>query len=164
MKHRGSMNSSIDKNNKNKNNKSNSTNRSNVMKYKKKNNLSKKTNIPKKIREEVWLNYNGPCFEKKCNISWCNNKINVFNYHVGHDIPESKGGNLDILNLKPICSNCNLSMANNFTITEWNKIGMNERSKIKNLKFYLKLMGISMISITSYFLLILCNNNYHLIK
>jgi len=46
----------------------------------------------------------------------------VFDFHVGHDKPESKGGKLNVDNLKPICARCNLSMSNNFTIQEWNKL------------------------------------------
>lgn len=98
----------------------------------------KKNSIPKKLREEVWKHYNGETFKSACNVSWCTNIIDVFNYHVGHDIPESKGGSLDIINLKPICSSCNLSMGNRFSITDWNQIGINERTTVKRLKFYLK--------------------------
>jgi 5-methylcytosine-specific restriction endonuclease McrA len=52
----------------------------------------------------------------------CQNRINVFDFHVGHDIPESLGGMSSIENLKPICSRCNHSMSNNYTIKEWNKL------------------------------------------
>ena len=82
----------------------------------------KKKPIPKAVREQVWLVNMGKYYEKKCYINWCNNKINVFDYHVGHDIPESKGGDLNIDNLKPICSRCNLSMSDNYTIQQWNKL------------------------------------------
>ena len=82
----------------------------------------KKDNIPKRIKELVWITYNGELFSKKCFVSWCNNITNVFNFHTGHDIPNSKGGTLNIENLKPICSNCNLSMGNKYTITEWCKL------------------------------------------
>lgn len=78
--------------------------------------------LPKRIREVVWNTYNGDIYSSKCYVSWCNNIINVFNYQVGHDIPESKGGTYDIDNLKPICSNCNLSMGNKWTIQEWGKL------------------------------------------
>ena len=81
-----------------------------------------KVNIPKRIRELVWTTYNGEIFTHKCYVSWCNNNINVFNFQVGHDIPESKGGTLAIDNLKPICGNCNLSMSNKYSITEWSKL------------------------------------------
>ena len=55
-----------------------------------------------------------------------------------HDQPESKGGTLDVNNLKPICSRCNHSMSNNYTIEEWDKLSMNkevDNSKVKKRKF-----------------------------
>lgn len=79
--------------------------------------------IPLALRQQVWLQYNGKTFQHKCNIKWCKNIITVFNFHVGHDIPRSKGGTLDLNNLKPICVNCNLSMSDNYSIKEWNKLG-----------------------------------------
>ena len=79
----------------------------------------KKQNIPKAVREQVWVKNFGKCFEHKCYISWCDNIINVYDFHIGHDTPESRGGSLNINNLKPICSRCNLSMSNNYTIKEW---------------------------------------------
>jgi 5-methylcytosine-specific restriction endonuclease McrA len=82
----------------------------------------RKEQIPKRIREMVWSTYNGEKYSSKCYVSWCNNIINVFNYQVGHDIPESKGGTLDLSNLKPICGNCNLSMGNKYTITQWSTL------------------------------------------
>ena len=73
---------------------------------KKKNNKKKykKQKIPKALREQVWMHHFGENFKHKCYVDWCNNYINVFDYHVGHNIPESKGGKLNIKNLKPICS------------------------------------------------------------
>ena len=81
--------------------------------------IYRKTKIPKAIREQCWIDSMGKNFESTCYIPWCKNRINVFDFHVGHDIPESKGGNLDIKNLKPICARCNLSMSDNYTIQEW---------------------------------------------
>lgn len=75
--------------------------------------------IPKGVREQVWIYYNKNNFSKKCYVKWCKNIINVFDFHVGHNIPKSKGGTDTIDNLKPICSRCNLSMNNNYTIDEW---------------------------------------------
>ena len=46
----------------------------------------------------------------------------MFDFHVGHDQPESKGGALAVSNLKPICARCNLSMSNNYSIQEWNNL------------------------------------------
>ena len=40
-----------------------------------------KVNIPKALREQVWLHYIGKKFKTECYIRWCKNKMNVFNYH-----------------------------------------------------------------------------------
>ena len=77
--------------------------------------------LPRALREQVWLKYNGPIFEKTCYVPWCSNIINVFDFTVGHDVPKSKGGTDSIENLKPICNRCNASMSNKFTIREWNE-------------------------------------------
>ena len=82
-----------------------------------------KANIPKALREQVWIKNIGRQYEHKCLVDWCQNTISVFDFHVGHNIPESHGGKTDITNLKPICSRCNLSMGSQYSITEWNKIG-----------------------------------------
>jgi 5-methylcytosine-specific restriction endonuclease McrA len=83
----------------------------------------KKANIPKAIREQVWLKYVGSKFESKCLIPWCENRMTTFDFHVAHNIPESSGGKLDIKNLRPLCSRCNLSMGNKYTISQWATIG-----------------------------------------
>lgn len=77
-------------------------------------------NIPKAIRQQAWLDKMGEKYKGKCNISWCENTISAFDFHCGHNIPHSKGGTLDISNLYPICSSCNLGMGDKFTIKEWN--------------------------------------------
>ena len=87
-----------------------------------------KTKLPKALREQVWLKFIGKKFDSKCYIPWCRNKITVFDFHVAHNIPESKGGVTEINNLRPICARCNLSMGNVYTIDEWIKLG-NEKSK-----------------------------------
>ena len=80
-----------------------------------------KAPIPKALREQVWLLAMGQAFQGKCPTNWCTNKINVFDFHVGHKIPESKGGPTTIDNLIPICSRCNLSMGNQYTTDEWSE-------------------------------------------
>ena len=90
----------------------------------------RKANIPKALREQVWLETFGKVYEHSCHIEWCSNIINVFDFHVGHDIPESKGGTLTIDNLKPICARCNLSMGDNYTISEW----QNFKTKVDDVK------------------------------
>ena len=95
----------------------------------------KKQRIPKAIREQVWIQNFGEKFKHKCYISWCKNNVNVFDFHVGHNKPESKGGSLALSNLKPICARCNLSMSNNYTITQWQKL--NKKKPIVVVFFYL---------------------------
>jgi 5-methylcytosine-specific restriction endonuclease McrA len=83
----------------------------------------KKANIPKALREQVWIQNIGNQFEHKCLVEWCQNTMNVFDFHVGHNIPESQGGATNIKNLKPICARCNLSMGSQYSIEEWSKMG-----------------------------------------
>ena len=84
--------------------------------------LSRKTRqIPKAVREQVWIQNIGEKYKCKCTVHWCQNNITVFDFQVGHNVPKSKGGSDKLKNLKPICSRCNLSMGNMFTIDEWNK-------------------------------------------
>ena len=80
----------------------------------------KKKSIPKSLREQVWIKQFGEVFKSKCYIKWCTNSITAFNFQVGHNIPESKGGETVINNLFPICSKCNQSMSNKYTIEEFN--------------------------------------------
>ena len=83
---------------------------------------AKKAAIPRALREAVWIRYNGSrSFTCKCYVSWCPNHVTAFNFHVGHDVPESKGGATTIENLRPICDRCNLSMGNRYSIQEWSK-------------------------------------------
>lgn len=83
----------------------------------------RKATIPTAIREQIWLRQFGKVFEAKCPIPWCQNKIDVYNFESGHNIPESKGGETTPDNLIPICSRCNKSMGNRYTITEWSSLG-----------------------------------------
>lgn len=82
----------------------------------------KRQKIPAALRQAVWLKHNGPVFYAKCKVSWCNTQISVFNYEAGHDIAHSKGGPANIDNLMPICSSCNRSMGNHYTIQEFSKM------------------------------------------
>ncbi len=82
--------------------------------------MTSKVKIPKALREQVWLKEFGKIYIAKCPTTWCENKITVFDFQCGHDIPESKGGETILENLVPICSRCNLSMSNTYTFKEWN--------------------------------------------
>ena len=101
-----------------------------------------KKKIPKAIREQLWIQKVGKKFETKCKTTWCRNKINVFDYQAGHDIPESKGGTAELTNLIPICSRCNLSMGNQFTFRQWCKKGKEDSKWIQ----FLKTIGVSWAS------------------
>lgn len=96
--------------------------------------IYKKKTIPKALREQCWISNFGKTYQHKCYIKWCDNSINVFNYHVGHNIPECKGGKTCLENLKPICSRCNHSMGSQYTITEW--MGLDVNMKQTHCCFY----------------------------
>lgn len=81
-----------------------------------------KDKISKAMREQIWLHHFGKQFEVKCPIRWCQNKITVFEYHMGHNVPEAEGGEVDFDNLLPICSRCNSGMNKYLTIDEWNEL------------------------------------------
>jgi 5-methylcytosine-specific restriction endonuclease McrA len=81
-----------------------------------------KATIPKALREQVWLTHMGRRYEGKCIVHWCKNNMTVHDFHVGHDIPESKGGATALSNLLPICSRCNLSMGSQYTVQEWSRL------------------------------------------
>jgi 5-methylcytosine-specific restriction endonuclease McrA len=81
-----------------------------------------KATIPRALREQVWIQYAGRVFERKCIIPWCSNTMTVFDFHVGHDVPESAGGATELANLRPICARCNLSMGATYTVAEWSRL------------------------------------------
>jgi hypothetical protein len=87
----------------------------------------KRKPIPKAVREQIWLRDFGKIFEAKCKTPWCHNMINVWDFHAGHNIPDSKGGKMSIDNLVPICSRCNLSMSDNYTFDEWAASGESKK-------------------------------------
>jgi 5-methylcytosine-specific restriction endonuclease McrA len=86
-------------------------------------NPRKKATIPSAMKEQIWLRSCGKVFESKCCVTWCQNRMNVWDFQAGHNIPESRGGPTSPENLIPICSRCNLSMGNRYSITEWNALG-----------------------------------------
>jgi len=69
-------------------------------------------NVPKIHKSLVWNEYIGlDVGRTKCLC--CNmNDINMLNFHMGHVIAKSKGGSMKVENMRPICSQCNLSMRN----------------------------------------------------
>jgi hypothetical protein len=81
----------------------------------------RKQNIPKAVREQLWVRDMGHVFEGKCKVTWCKNIITVFDFQCGHNIPESKGGETALPNLQAVCARCNTSMGDRYTIDEWSK-------------------------------------------
>lgn len=75
---------------------------------------------PKKIsinkRMIVWELYNGKVWSAKCYTPVCPTIVTVRNFDVGHDVPSSLGGSLDVNNLRPICRACNVDMGNRYCI------------------------------------------------
>ena len=82
----------------------------------------RKKKIPVAFREQIWIRDCGRVFESKCRVPWCQNRITVFDFQSGHNVPESKGGATSPDNLIPICARCNTSMGDRYTITEWSAL------------------------------------------
>lgn len=98
------------------------------------NKLKIRKSIPKSLRQQVWVKYCGTKnYETKCFIDWCKNMINPFNFEVGHNIPHSKGGSDSIDNLRPICSLCNKSMGNRYSIDQFIELGIKKTNKLQKL-------------------------------
>ena len=57
------------------------------------------TQIPRAVREQLWLKTFGEKFKGKCQIKWCKNQVNIFDFTAGHNIPKSKGGSNKLSNL-----------------------------------------------------------------
>ena len=70
-----------------------------------------KKSISATMRRKVWDEYIGKKIgEAKC-LCCKMTDITQLTFQCGHIIPECKGGELTLSNLRPICSNCNSSMA-----------------------------------------------------
>ncbi len=71
----------------------------------------KKKPIPATLKRLVWNKWIGEEIGKSkclcCNVT----DINQMSFNCGHIIAECKGGETIVSNLKPICQNCNSSMA-----------------------------------------------------
>ena len=70
----------------------------------------KKKNIPKPLKKMCWdIHIGSTIGSAKCLC--CNHQeIRQIDFHCGHVIAEKNGGTMTIDNLRPICSQCNLSM------------------------------------------------------
>lgn len=81
----------------------------------------KKKTIPKKLKTEVWKTNIGEDVGSSLCLCCKKTKISQSDFHCGHVIAEANGGETNIMNLKPICAQCNLSMGT---------INMNEFAKL----------------------------------
>lgn len=70
----------------------------------------KKQSISSTLKRKVWDTHIGQTIgQHKCLC--CNlTDITQLSFHCGHIVPESKGGETTLSNLRPICQNCNSSM------------------------------------------------------
>lgn len=84
----------------------------------------RKQKIPIALRQACWIQQFGETYRHKCFVDWCHRKITCFDFEVGHNLPESKGGTLDLYNLRPICRQCNIGMGNMYTIDQWRKLNI----------------------------------------
>ena len=71
----------------------------------------RRKNIPKHIKTLVWNKYVGSSVAEASCMCCREAKITCRSFHCGHVIAESKGGNMTINNLRPVCADCNLSMS-----------------------------------------------------
>jgi hypothetical protein len=88
----------------------------------------KRTKPTKALQKMVYLRDKGFC-------RVCNEKVDPFNFEIGHDIAHSKGGKLTLQNAILICSLCNKSMRT-LTLKQMRKqLGLpepeNQQDKIK---------------------------------
>jgi len=71
---------------------------------------SRKKAIPKVVRQNVWNTYIGE-YSGKGYCFCCNyTELTSFQFECGHVISEFNGGDVNVDNLRPICSLCNKSM------------------------------------------------------
>ncbi len=82
----------------------------------------RKNKIPAALREQVWLHHCGRRFDNKCRVTWCQNKITVFDFQCGHIQAEAQGGPTVLENLIPLCQRCNQSMGT-MHFDQWTKFG-----------------------------------------
>ena len=70
----------------------------------------KKKPIPPPLKRNAWHKYIGEDIGKAKCLCCKLADITQMSFHCGHIIAESKGGELSVNNLKPICQSCNSSM------------------------------------------------------
>ena len=92
------------------------------------------SNIPKKIKDEVWRFYVGDKFETQCYV--CENTITATNFQAGHIESRRSGGKVTIDNLRPVCKKCN-SQVGVFNMKEFKDVltpNSTSKEKVKDEK------------------------------
>jgi hypothetical protein len=82
----------------------------------------KREQIPKCVRNALWINYCQNQREGKCQCC-LRETISIGNFHAGHIKAHINGGSISLDNLVPICMLCNLSIGKhdlNEFITKYN--------------------------------------------
>jgi len=80
----------------------------------------KKDTIPTSRKTETWNAYIGEEIGKAKCLCCGIREITSRDFSAGHVLSESDGGTIDVENLRPICSQCNLGMGSNYMIA-WMK-------------------------------------------
>jgi len=83
-----------------------------------------KKSIPKSLKKLVWDTYIGETIGMTLCMCCKHQKIRQIEFHCGHIIAEVNGGKTELKNLRPICSQCNLSMRS-MNMKEYSKIYFN---------------------------------------
>ena len=71
----------------------------------------KKKHIPKPLKKMCWDIHIGSAIGSTKCLCCKHQEIRQIDFHCGHVIAEKNGGTMTIDNLRPICSQCNLSMS-----------------------------------------------------
>ena len=89
----------------------------------------KKENIPKTVRNCLWVNYYGNSRVGVC--ACCRREpITINNFHASHIQAEREHGKTSLDNLAPCCVQCNMSMGTmnmNDFITKYNEIHFDKK-------------------------------------
>ncbi len=79
----------------------------------------KKTSLAK-LKKPLWERHFGENTIGKC-LCCKSTSIKSTSFHAGHIVPENYGGEANILNLLPICKQCNFEMGSKNNLIEWSK-------------------------------------------
>jgi 5-methylcytosine-specific restriction endonuclease McrA len=61
------------------------------------------------MKEAIWIRYIGDSMKGKC-YCCCDSEIKCNSFEAGHIISEKDGGLVEVLNLRPVCKQCNTRM------------------------------------------------------